>query len=257
MVNLREHNSDAWDREAIDGSPCSKPVGAADIAAARAGNWGLRVTGSEPVPSVWLPDVRGLRVLCLGGGGGQQAPILAAAGGKVTVVDLSPAQLALDRFLAERHALSINTIQTDMSDLNVLTDRSFDVVVHPVSNQYVPDCAVVWREASRVLEPQGILIAGFINPVDFALDRRLYSRGILQIRHALPYSDFEILTEHEQSEMISAKIPFEFGHTFQAQIGGQTDAGFAITGFFEDRRTGDILSKYMPSYFATRAIKMR
>src|SRR6185436_8251049 len=67
-------NRDAWDREATDGSPCSTPVSTADIEAARRGNWRLRVTGSEPVPSGWLPTVRGLRVLCLGGGGGQQAP---------------------------------------------------------------------------------------------------------------------------------------------------------------------------------------
>lgn len=257
MLNLREHNRDAWDREAVDGSPCSIPVSDAEIEAARAGNWRLRVTGSEPVPGAWLPTVRGLRVLCLGGGGGQQAPILAAAGGLVTVVDLSPAQLSRDRLLAERHALSIKTIEADMSDLSAFADRSFDVVVHPVSNQYVPDCQAVWHEASRVLEPQGMLIAGFINPVDFALDRRLYGQGILQIWHALPYSDFEILTDREKSEMISAKSPFEFGHTFQAQFGGQTDAGFAIVGFFEDWRAGDILSRFMPSYFATRAIKMR
>jgi ubiquinone/menaquinone biosynthesis C-methylase UbiE len=175
----------------------------------------------------------------------------------VTVVDLSPAQLSLDRLVAKRHALSIITIEADMSDLSSIADRSFDGVVHPVSNQFVPDCRVVWQEAARLLEPQGVLIAGFINPVDFALDRSLYGLGILQIRYALPYSDLDALTDIEQSQMMSMKSPFEFGHTFQAQFGGQTDAGFAITGFFEDRRAHDILSNFMPSYFATCAIKIR
>src|SRR5205814_1054143 len=89
-----------WHIDSFDGTPCSIPVSNAEIEAAKAGNWRLRVTGSEPVPGAWLPTVRGLRVLCLGGGGGQQAPILAAAGGLVTVVDLSPAQLSRDRLLA-------------------------------------------------------------------------------------------------------------------------------------------------------------
>jgi len=29
--------------------------------------------------------------------------------------------------------------------------------------------------------------------------------------------------------------PLEFGHTLTGQIGGQLDAGFVLTGFFEDQ----------------------
>ena len=29
--------------------------------------------------------------------------------------------------------------------------------------------------------------------------------------------------------------PLEFGHTLEDQIGGQLEAGFVITGFYEDR----------------------
>lgn len=48
----------------------------------------------------------------------------------------------------------------------------------------------------------------------------------------------------------------EFGHTPEDQIGGQISAGFAITGFFEDRYNGDdALSKYMAWFIATRAMK--
>ena len=48
----------------------------------------------------------------------------------------------------------------------------------------------------------------------------------------------------------------EFSHTLEEQIGGQIAAGFAITGFYEDRdRPGGFnpLSEYMPTYIATRA----
>ena len=30
---------------------------------------------------------------------------------------------------------------------------------------------------------------------------------------------------------------FHFSHTMEAQLGGMIDAGFVITGFYEDRRT--------------------
>jgi hypothetical protein len=52
--------------------------------------------------------------------------------------------------------------------------------------------------------------------------------------------------------------PLAFGHTLEDQIGGQLDAGFVITGFYEDRYDGadsDPLSKYLPTFIATRAVK--
>ena len=39
------------------------------------------------------------------------------------------------------------------------------------------------------------------------------------------------------------------------QIGGQLDAGFVLTGFFEDVWPGQALSEYMPHYIATPARK--
>ena len=42
------------------------------------------------------------------------------------------------------------------------------------------------------------------------------------------------------------------------QIGGQFEAGFVITGFYEDRcppQDNDLLSKYLATFIATRALK--
>lgn len=44
----------------------------------------------------------------------------------------------------------------------------------------------------------------------------------------------------------------EFGHTLESQI----EAGFAITGFYEDNAGGDLLDKYIDTFIATRAIKL-
>ena len=46
-----------------------------------------------------------------------------------------------------------------------------------------------------------------------------------------------------------------FGHTLEDQIGGQLDAGFVLTGLFEDRDTDHPLAKFLPAFLATRAVK--
>jgi hypothetical protein len=51
--------------------------------------------------------------------------------------------------------------------------------------------------------------------------------------------------------------PVSFGHTLEDMIGGQLDAGLAITGFFEDRWTTapEPIHRFLPCYFATRAVR--
>lgn len=258
-MDIREHNRFAWDRQVELGNPWTVPVGPEAIAAARKGDWEIVLTPTKPVPHEWLPDLKGRQVLCLASGGGQQGPILAAAGAHVTVFDNSPKQLERDRMVAEREGLSIVTIEGDMRDLAPLAAESFDVIVHPVSNVFVPEVRPVWREAFRVLCRGGVMVAGFDNPVIYLFDNELGDRtGKLEVKYALPYSDLEHLSEEEQRRYRQEGIPFEFSHTLEDQIGGQIDAGFAITGFYEDHdlpgRYGP-LTNYMPPYIATRATK--
>jgi len=217
------------------------------------------LTPSKPVPRKWFPDLEGLDVLCLASGGGQQAPILAAAGANVTVLDNSPKQLKQDRFVAERDSLAITTVEGDMADLSMFSDQSFDLIVHPVSNVFVPDVRPVWAEAFRVLRHGGALLAGFSNPAIYLFDYDLADRtGILQVKYALPYSDLTSLTEEERQRYIDKGFPLEFSHTLEDQIGGQLDVGFVITDFYEDsygEEEGDILANYMHIFIVTRAIK--
>ena len=49
--------------------------------------------------------------------------------------------------------------------------------------------------------------------------------------------------------------PLEFSHTLEEQIGGQIEAGFLISGFYEDRHRDDPIAAFMPTFVATRAIK--
>lgn len=258
-MGIREHNRVAWDREVERRNKWTIPVSEAVIAAARQGRWEILLTPSKPVPRVWFPDIRGIDVLCLASGGGQQGPVLAAAGAKVTVLDDSPKQLEQDRFVAERDGLSIATIEGDMADLSMLAGESFGLIVHPVSNCFAAEVRPVWQEAYRVLWHGGVLMTGFSNPAVYLFDWELADRtGILQVKYALPYSDLTSLTAEERQRHIETGTPLEFGHTLEDQIGGQLDAGFLLTAFLEDaypEDENDLLTDYMPTFIATRAIK--
>ena len=258
-MDIRAYNRDAWNKEVDGGNEWTVPVGSEVIAAASQGNWEIFLTPSKPVPEDWFPALKGLNILCLASGGGQQGPVLAAAGANVTVFDNSPGQLAQDRLVADRESLKITTVEGDMADLSVFPDRSFDLIVHPVSNVFAPDVRPVWAEAFRVLNNGGRLLSGFCNPTLHLFDYELAEKtGILQVKYKLPYSDMESLSEEERESIIEKNLPVEYSHSLDDQIGGQIRAGFMITGFYEDSyepRDGELLNEYMQLFMVTRAIK--
>ncbi|HKS38773.1 MAG TPA: class I SAM-dependent methyltransferase, partial [Verrucomicrobiae bacterium] len=122
MKPVNEHNRRAWDQRARDRQRHAESASDKDFV--------------DPVGAVdpygWLPrPVSGRRVLCLASGGGRQGPLLAAAGAKVTVADLSPEMLRLDHEVATRRGLDLKTVEASMDDLSVLVDASFDIVLQP------------------------------------------------------------------------------------------------------------------------------
>jgi SAM-dependent methyltransferase len=185
--------------------------------------------------------------------------LLAAAGAKVIVLDNSPRQLQQDRMVAQRDGLELETVEGNMAELSAFADGNFGLIVHPCSNCFVPEVRPVWRECFRLLRPGGILLAGFTNPVRYLFDAERMDQGFLEVRHPIPYSDLEDLDETtRQQRLLDKREPLEFGHTLEDQIGGQLDAGFMLTGLYEDRYDdgeSDPLSKYVPTFMATRAVK--
>ena len=228
------------------------------IQKARDGQWEISLTYKKPVPYDWFPELKGLRVLCLASGGGQQGPILAAAGSRVTVFDNSKKQLDQDRYVAGRDHLDIQTVKGDMRDLSAFSNGSFDLVVHPVSNGFIPNVLVVWKEAYRVLTSKGILMSAFGNPLLHIFDEEQCEKGILKVSHSIPYSDVESLPKKQLERKLKTKKPLEFGHTLEDQIKGQIDAGFIITGFYEDNFGGDeLIDRYINTLIAVRGEKVR
>lgn len=258
-MDLIEHNRQAWNRESAQGSEWTTPVDADAIRAARRGEWSVVLTPLKPVPASWWGDVRGKQVLCLASGGGQQVPILAAAGAQVTSFDLSDEQLDKDRTVAEREGLAIRCVRGDMTDLSAFEAESFDLIFHPVSNVFVPDVAAVWRECWRVLKPGGVLLAGFMNPSLFLFDHdEAAARGELVVTYPLPYAEPESLPAEARHRWEQSGRAAEFSHSLEQQIGGQTEAGFAIVGLYEDGWSDEatLFNRYSPVAIATRAVKL-
>jgi SAM-dependent methyltransferase len=254
-LNVRDYNRYAWNRQVDIKNKFTIPVDQQTIAAARNGEFSVLLTETKPVPRDWFPPFHGLNLLGLACGGGQQGPVFAALGANVTIFDNSPSQLEQDQQVAEREGLIIRTVEGDMRNLSVFSDGEFDLVFHPVSNVFCPDVRPVWQEAFRVLRHGGMLLAGCANPIYYLFGTHADEQNTLQVKYSIPYSDLKDLDPEELETCMEEGIPLEFGHTLTDLLTGQIDAGFVLTGFYEDICPDSPLSKFHPSYFATRAIK--
>ncbi len=257
-MNIWKHNQKAWNKLVDENSEWSIPVSSQEIEKARNGEWEVILTPLKPVPREWFGDVRGKDILCLASGGGQQAPILAAAGAKVTAFDASQNQLAKGKFVAKRDNLKFRSELGDAADLARFSDGSFDLIFNPCSTCFMAELHPVWNECYRVLRGGGTFLTGFNQPFIYMFDRFAEEKnGVLEIKHKIPYSDLESLSEEEIANIITKNEPLEFSHTLDDQIGGQIKAGFLIAGFYEDWWTDDarLLNKYAPTFAATRGVK--
>ncbi len=255
-MDILKHNRTAWNHEVDNANIWTIPVDAETISKARNGGFSLLLTPKIPVPSAWYDGVKGKKILCLASGGGQQAPIFAAAGAHVTLLDNSPNQLKQDEMVAQRENLKIQLVLGDMRDLSVFKDETFDLIFHPVSNLFVDDINIVWKESYRVLKKGGRLLSGFCNPVLFIYDYVAWEKDQVFItKYKIPYSDIEQLPKDELKQRIKNEEPLEFGHSLDDQIGGQIKVGFSIHGFYEDKFGKEFLDEYISSFIATLAIK--
>ena len=250
-MNIVKHNKLAWDNYVDKKDRWTIPVKDEELENVRNGNWGIVLTPNKPVPKNWFPPLKDLKILGLASGGGQQGPILATLGADVTIFDNSEKQLQQDKILSDKFDLDIKTVQGDMKNLAVFADNSFDLIFNPCSIVFVDNVLPVWSECFRVLKPNGILMTGLINPIIFQLDEES-----LKLTYEQPFSDLHSLPKEKLEELKKKNEPLVFGHSLTDQIGGQLDAGFALTAMFEDNwDVENIRDDYFPSFIGTRAVK--
>lgn len=242
------HNRNAWNRLVRRGESHTLPARDEEF--------------RDPLASLdshgWLgPDVRGQRVLCLAAGGGRQSALFAAAGAVVTIVDISPEALAVDRQVALERGLEVQTLETSMDDLSMLEAASFDIVAQPVSTCYVPDIRAVYRQVARVIVPGGLYLSQHKQPASlqaatdpssdgYELIEPYYRRGPLPAVENGPHREDGAL---------------EYLHTLEELVGGMCRAGFAIEDLVEpmhaERRAtaGSFKHRclYLPPYVRIKA----
>ena len=248
MKSVLEHNRRAWDERVSRRARFTKPL---DVTLLK-----------QPLREIdrhgWLGrEIVGRRVLCLASGGGRQALLYAAAGARVTVVDISARMLALDRRVASECGLDLHTVEASMDDLSMLPAHSFDIIVQPVSSCYVPELAAVYREVARVVVLGGLYVSQHKQPTSLQTCLEPSSTGY-EIREpyfregALPQT-----REHPARECGT----LEFLHRWDQLIGELCRSGFvledlsepyhanegATAGSFEDR------SRFVAPYVRLKA----
>ncbi len=215
------HNRAAWNRLAEKQDRLAKPARDVDFA--------------NPLQSVdgpsWLGgNIRGKRVLCLAAGGGRQGPIYAAAGAVVTVVDISPAMLELDRVVSAQRNIQLRTVEASMDDLSALDDDSYEIVIHPVSTCYVPDVVPVYAEVARVLCADGIYISQHKQPTSLQSSLEP-EHGMFQIEH--PYYSKDPLPISPKPNLIREEGTLEYVHRWEQLLGEMCRAGLVIEDMTE------------------------
>jgi SAM-dependent methyltransferase len=248
------HNARAWDRLAESEAALARP--AADEAFADPRGW---LGGGGPGGRPWIPArLDGLEVLCLAAGGGKHGPLYAAAGGRVTVVDLSPAMLELDRQVARERRIDLAIVQGSMDDLSMLGAARFDLVIHPVSTCYVADVAAVFREVAGVTRPGGTYVSQHKSPTSLQATREPGAGGRYEIDH--PRDGDGPLPPAPPSRLREPGT-HEFIHSLTSLVGGICAAGFTIEDFFEPdhavpgatRGSCAHLAAYLPPYLRVLA----
>ena len=217
---VNEHNARAWDALAKRQAALAKPASDADF--------------QNPLQAVdprgWLgTSIAGLKVLCLAAGGGRQSALYAAAGARVTVVDISSEMLALDRQVAAERSLDIRVIQASMDALSMLGDGEFDLVVQPVSTCYVADVGPVFREVARVTRPGGLYVSQHKTPTSLQTDIRPEGKGYCLCE---PYYREGPLPAAEPCRTREPGT-LEFLHRWEELVGGMCRAGFVIEDLVE------------------------
>lgn len=216
-------NQSAWNRMARLAHPLAQPVREDEL--------------RQPLSVVdeigWLGgDIHNWRVLCLAAGGGRHSALYSAAGANVTVVDLSPGMLELDRQVAQQYQFNVRLFQASMDNMPMLQEAEFDLVIQPVSTCYLRHIAPVFQEVARVLRPQGLYISQHKQPISLQASLQPQAGRYtidLPANHPAP-----VAPTLEPSRLREPGT-HEYIHTLETLLGGICRAGMAIEDLVEPR----------------------
>ena len=224
MDEAARYNLARWQALADADAPFSRPALGLDPEAARA----------IADPEGLLGEIAGQEVLCLAGGGGRQSVAFALLGARVTVADLSEAQLVRDREAAAHYGLALTLIQADMRDLSRLPAQSFDIVHHPYALGFVPEVASVFREVARVLRPGGRYYLQCANPFSLGVGTQDWNGEGYTLKQPyvagaqISYADEPWVYANQKAGDAPIPAPREYRHTLGTLVNGLADWGFVL-----------------------------
>lgn len=213
-AQARDHNRRAWNALVLKKQRFTRPAPDDQVRDPEAN-----------IDLAWLEgSLVGRRLLCLAAGGGRQSALYAAAGARVTVVDLSPEMLALDRQVAAERGLDIRVVEASMDDLSALAAAEFEVVIHPVSTCYLPDVQAVYRQVARVTAPGGLYISQHKQPASLQAAVQPSAQG------------YELVEPYYRTGPLHAVVgsphreegTVEFLHRWEDLLGALCRSGFVI-----------------------------
>src|SRR2546421_10350354 len=182
--------------------------------------WGPSMSPEREL-KVLGPEVAGKDVLEIACGGGQSAAYLAGMGARVTGVDFASEQLAHARAFAGSKKVQVRFIESNVEDLSMLEDSSFDIAFSAYALGFVEDIRRTFGEIRRVLRPGGLFAFSWASPM-FAITRD----ATLELKRS--YFDRSPMVFKDQNG-----TEVDFHRTYGDWHRALTEAGFVVTDILE------------------------
>jgi ubiquinone/menaquinone biosynthesis C-methylase UbiE len=182
--------------------------------------WGPSMP-SERELKILGSDVAGKDILEIACGGGQSAVHLAEQGARVTGVDFSSAQLAHARAFAKSKKVRVRFIESNVENLSMLADASFDISFSAYALGFVEDIRRTFAEIRRVLRPGALFAFSWASPM-FAITRD----GTLELKRSYFDRSPIVFTDENGTEV-------DFHRTYGDWHRALTEAGFVVTDILE------------------------
>ena len=206
----------------------------------------------RPATLSLLPEVRGKRVLDAGCGPGVYSDWLLSRGAEVVAIDASPKMIELAK---QRLGPASDVRQADLSKpLPFLDSSSFDIVLSPLTMEYIEDWTSTFSEFYRVLSPGGYFILSVTHPF---FDYVYYKSN--------SYFQTELVSsEWRGFDPVRVHMP-SYRRSLEATLNPLIEAGFHLERILEptpteefkkaDRKDYEKLSK-QPCFLCIRARKV-
>lgn len=215
----------------------------------------------------WFQDLKGKKVIDVGCGQGFFSRLLTEKGAMVTGIDSGGSLIQI----AKSENKHIKFLKADAQNLSFAKAREFDMALCVLSLQNMENLKAVLGEISRVLKPNGKLIAVLNHPA-FRIPQSsswgFDEENKIQYRRIDSYlSPAKIKIDMHPSEKIKKVYTYSFHHSIQDYMKALSTSSFAIVKLEEwishrKSETGprakaeDTARKEIPVFMAFEAIKV-